>query len=160
MVPAGNKAKCLSSVNHTTEKIHHPHHHHHLHHHYHHHQMQLQQFLFCMLMKTFQKFHIQYHFADCSRNLCDRTCTRRHTHAGKITFPIYCTRKIIVISLFVFVLFYKYTYISNTHRHTQTHTHIYIYIFLIFLCFYVLKPRQLSLFWKFTEVNAQKFIGI
>ena len=30
MVPAGNKAKRLSSVNHTTKTIHH---HHHLHHH-------------------------------------------------------------------------------------------------------------------------------
>ena len=29
MVPAGNKAKCLSSVNHTTKTIHHHHHHHH-----------------------------------------------------------------------------------------------------------------------------------
>ena len=28
MVPAGNKAKHLSSVNHTTKKIHHHHHHH------------------------------------------------------------------------------------------------------------------------------------
>ena len=32
MVPAGNKAKCLSSVNHTTKTIHHHHHHHHHHH--------------------------------------------------------------------------------------------------------------------------------
>ena len=30
MVPTGNKAKRLSSVNHTTKKIHHHHHHHHL----------------------------------------------------------------------------------------------------------------------------------
>ena len=29
MVPAGNKAKHLSSVNHTTKTIHHHHHHHH-----------------------------------------------------------------------------------------------------------------------------------
>ena len=29
MVPAGNKAKRLSSVNHTTKTIHHHHHHHH-----------------------------------------------------------------------------------------------------------------------------------
>ena len=35
VVPAGNKAKRLSSVNHTTKAIHHHHHHHH-HHHYHH----------------------------------------------------------------------------------------------------------------------------
>ena len=33
MVPAGNKAKRLSSVNHTTKTIHHHHHHHHNHHH-------------------------------------------------------------------------------------------------------------------------------
>ena len=32
MVPAGNKTKCLSSVNHTTKTIHHHHHHHHHHH--------------------------------------------------------------------------------------------------------------------------------
>ena len=31
MVPAGNKAKRLSSVNHTTKTIHHHHHHHHHH---------------------------------------------------------------------------------------------------------------------------------
>ena len=31
MVPAGNKAKRLLSVNHTTKKIHHHHHHHHRH---------------------------------------------------------------------------------------------------------------------------------
>ena len=31
MVPAGNKAKHLSSVNHTTKKFHHHHHHHHHH---------------------------------------------------------------------------------------------------------------------------------
>ena len=36
MVPAGNKAKRLSSVSHTTKTIHH-HHHHHQHHHHHHH---------------------------------------------------------------------------------------------------------------------------
>ena len=35
MVPAGNKAKCLSLVNHTTKAIHHYHHHHHHHHHHH-----------------------------------------------------------------------------------------------------------------------------
>ena len=29
VVPAGNKSKCLSSVNHTTKRIHHYHHHHH-----------------------------------------------------------------------------------------------------------------------------------
>ena len=29
MVPAGNKVKRLSSVSHTTKKIHHHHHHHH-----------------------------------------------------------------------------------------------------------------------------------
>ena len=29
MTPAGNKAKCLSSVNHTTKTIHHHHHYHH-----------------------------------------------------------------------------------------------------------------------------------
>ena len=34
MVPAGNKAKRFSSVNHTTKTIHH-HHHHHRHHHHH-----------------------------------------------------------------------------------------------------------------------------
>ena len=33
MIPAGNKAKHLSSVNHTTKTIHHHHHLHHLHHH-------------------------------------------------------------------------------------------------------------------------------
>ena len=32
MVPAGNKATCQSSVNHTTKTIHHHHHHHHHHH--------------------------------------------------------------------------------------------------------------------------------
>ena len=32
MVPAGNKTKRLSSVNHTTKTIHHHHHHHHHHH--------------------------------------------------------------------------------------------------------------------------------
>ena len=32
MVPAGNKAKRLSSVSHTTKTIHHHHHHHHHHH--------------------------------------------------------------------------------------------------------------------------------
>ena len=32
MVPAGNKAKRLSSINHTTKTIHHHHHHHHHHH--------------------------------------------------------------------------------------------------------------------------------
>ena len=32
MVPAGNKAKSLSPVNHTTKTIHHHHHHHHHHH--------------------------------------------------------------------------------------------------------------------------------
>ena len=32
MVPVGNKAKRLSSVNHTTKTIHHHHHHHHHHH--------------------------------------------------------------------------------------------------------------------------------
>ena len=31
MIPAGNKAKRLSSVNHTTKTIHHHHHHHHHH---------------------------------------------------------------------------------------------------------------------------------
>ena len=31
MVPTGNNAKCLSSVNHTTKAIHHHHHHHHHH---------------------------------------------------------------------------------------------------------------------------------
>ena len=31
MVLAGNKAKCLSLVNHTTKTIHHHHHHHHHH---------------------------------------------------------------------------------------------------------------------------------
>ena len=31
MVPAGNKTKCLSSVNHTTKTIHHHHHHHWIH---------------------------------------------------------------------------------------------------------------------------------
>ena len=36
MVLAGNKAKRLSSVNHTV-KVHHLHHHHHYHHHHHHH---------------------------------------------------------------------------------------------------------------------------
>ena len=35
MAPAGNKAKRLSLVNHTTKTIYHHHHHHH-HHHYHH----------------------------------------------------------------------------------------------------------------------------
>ena len=35
MVLAGNKAKRLSSVNHTV-KVHHLHHHHHYHHHHHH----------------------------------------------------------------------------------------------------------------------------
>ena len=35
MVKEGNKARCLSSVNHTTKAIHHHHHHHH-HHHYNH----------------------------------------------------------------------------------------------------------------------------
>ena len=33
MVPAGNKAKRLSLVNHTKKTIHHLHHHHHHHHH-------------------------------------------------------------------------------------------------------------------------------
>ena len=33
MVPAGNKAKCLPTVNHTTKRIHHHHHHHYRHHH-------------------------------------------------------------------------------------------------------------------------------
>ena len=32
MAPAGNKAKRLSSINHTTKTIHHHHHHHHHHH--------------------------------------------------------------------------------------------------------------------------------
>ena len=31
MIPIGNKAKCLSSVNHTTKTIHHHHRHHHCH---------------------------------------------------------------------------------------------------------------------------------
>ena len=35
MIPAGNKAKRLSSVNHTTKTIHHHHHHHHHDHHHH-----------------------------------------------------------------------------------------------------------------------------
>ena len=40
MVPAGNKAKRLSSVNYTTKTIHdHDHDHHHHHHHHHHHRM-------------------------------------------------------------------------------------------------------------------------
>ena len=37
MVPAGNKAKCLSSVHHTTKTIYH----HHPHHHHHHHQYRI-----------------------------------------------------------------------------------------------------------------------
>ena len=37
MVPPGNKAKCLSSVNQTTKTFHHHHHHHH-----HHHQIRIQ----------------------------------------------------------------------------------------------------------------------
>ena len=37
-VPAANKAKRLSSVNHTTKTIVHHHYHHHHHHHHHHHQ--------------------------------------------------------------------------------------------------------------------------
>ena len=41
MVPARNKAKCPSPVNHTTKTIHHHHHHHH-HHHYFHHQTKYQ----------------------------------------------------------------------------------------------------------------------
>ena len=36
MVLAGNKAKHLLSVNHTTKTIHHHHHHHYYHHHHHH----------------------------------------------------------------------------------------------------------------------------
>ena len=39
MVPAGNKARRLSSVNHTTKIIHHHHHHHHHYHHHYHHQV-------------------------------------------------------------------------------------------------------------------------
>ena len=38
MVLAGNKAKCLSSINHTTKPIYHNHHHHHHHHHHYLHQ--------------------------------------------------------------------------------------------------------------------------
>ena len=37
MVSAGNKAKRLSLLNHTTKTIHHRHHYHHHHHHHHHH---------------------------------------------------------------------------------------------------------------------------
>ena len=47
MVPAGNKAKRLSSVNHATKRIHRHHHHHH--HHYHLHQDK-------NLLVNFQKF--------------------------------------------------------------------------------------------------------
>ena len=46
IIPAGNKAKHLSSVYHTTKTIHHHHHHHHHHHykyhHHHHHHYQIQ----------------------------------------------------------------------------------------------------------------------